>query len=76
MAAKNRGEDVARQTFEFCIKFFPSRTVLVNGSTQEIERDMVAKWEVELEHVDPQELERMREEAVRNLVEKFGRVLF
>ena len=59
MAAKNRGEDVARQTFEFCIKFFPSRVVLVDGSTQDIERDMVVKWEVELEHVDPQELERM-----------------
>ena len=31
---------------------------------------MVVKWEVELEHVDPQELERMGEAAVRNLVEK------
>ena len=54
MAAKNRGDVVARHIFEFCIKFFPSRAVLVDGSTQDIERDMVVKWEVELEHVDPQ----------------------
>ena len=46
--------------------------MVVDGSTQDIERDMVVKWEVELEHVDPQELERMGEEAVRNLVEKIG----
>ena len=72
MAAKNRGEDVAQQTFEFCIKFFPSRAVLVDGSTHDIERDTLVKWEMQLEHVDPQELERMGEEAVRNLVEKIG----
>ena len=72
MAAKNRGEDVARQIFEFCIKFFRSRAVLVDGSTQYMERDMVVKWEVELEHVDPQEQEKMGEAAVRNLVEKIG----
>ena len=76
MATKNRGEDVAWQTFKFCIKFFPSRAMLVDGSTQDIERDMVVKWEVELEHVDPQELERMGEAAVRNLVEKMGRGWF
>ena len=76
MAAKNRGEDVAWQTFAFYIKFFPSRAVLVDGSKQYIERDMVVKWVVELEHVDPQELERMGEEAVRNLVEKSGRGWF
>ena len=46
--------------------------MLVDGSTQDIERDTLVKWEMELEHVDPQELERMGEEAVRNLVEKIG----
>ena len=44
--------------------------MLVDGSMQVIERDTVVKWEVELEHVDPQELQRMGEEAVRNMVEK------
>ena len=47
--------------------------MLVDGSMQYIERDMAVKWEVELEHVDPEELERMGEAAVRNLVEKSGR---
>ena len=70
MPAKNRGDDVARQTFEFRINFFPSRVVLVDGSTKIIERDTVVKWEVELEHVDPQELQSMEEEAVRNMVDK------
>ena len=35
-------------------------------------RDTVVKWEVELEHVDPQELINMGEEAVRKMVEKIG----
>ena len=76
MPAKNRGDDVARQTFEFRINFFPSRVVLVDRSTQIIERDTVVKWEVELEHVDPQELINMGEEAVRKMVEKLGIVWF
>ena len=69
---KNRGDDVARHTFEFCIKLFPSRAVLVDGSTRVIERDTIVKWEVELADIDPQELESMEEEAVRNVVDKIG----
>ena len=72
MAAKNRGDDVAQHTFEFCIKFFPSRAVLVDGITREIERDTIVKWEVELADIDPHELESMEEAAVRNMVDKIG----
>ena len=32
----------------------------------------MVEWDVPIEDIDPQELERMEEEAVRNVVDKIG----
>ena len=37
-----------------------------------IEKDTVVSWEVDLAEIDPVEMQKMGEEAVRNLVEKMG----
>jgi hypothetical protein len=37
-----------------------------------IERDTMVKWEVECADIDPQELQSMEENVVRNLVDKIG----
>ena len=37
-----------------------------------IEKDKVVSWEVDLAEIDPVEMQKMGEEAVRNLVEKMG----
>ena len=37
-----------------------------------IEKDTVVSWEVDFAEIDPVEMEKMGEEAVRNLVEKMG----
>jgi hypothetical protein len=68
LPAKNRGR---RGTFK-SIKFFPSKAVLIDGSMREIERDTMVEWDVPSADIDPQELERMEEEAVRNVVDKIG----
>jgi hypothetical protein len=68
LPAKNRGRD----TFKICIKFFPSKALLIDGSMRVIERDTMVEWDVPIEDFDPQELERMEEEAVRNVVDKIG----
>ena len=36
------------------------------------ERDTMVEWDVPMAEMDPQELERMEEEAVRNVVDKIG----
>lgn len=46
--------------------------MFIDGSMQEIERDTMVEWDVPLQDIDPQELERMEEEAVRNVVDKIG----
>ena len=37
-----------------------------------IEKDTVVSWEVDFAEIDPVEMEKMGEEAVRNLVGKLG----
>ena len=64
-------EDAAR-TFEYAVTFFPSTAKLVDGSMENIERDTVVKWEVDCAEIDPTELQKMEEKAVRKLVEKIG----
>ena len=39
---------------------------------ENIERDTVVKWEVDCAEIDPTELQKMEEKAVRKLVEKIG----
>ncbi|KAE8781928.1 hypothetical protein D1007_44666 [Hordeum vulgare] len=67
--------NVAR-TFEFSVEFLPSKAKLVDCSVRDIERDIIVKWEVEFEEIDPQEIQRMEERAVRNVVEKIGESIF
>ena len=66
----DRGD--AARTFEFRINFFPSKSKLVDGSVQNIERDTVVAWEVDCAEIDPQEIVNMEEKAVQKLVEKIG----
>ncbi|KAE8796047.1 hypothetical protein D1007_29088 [Hordeum vulgare] len=69
-SASNRGN--AAETFEFAINFFPSTAKLVDGSIENIQRDIVVKWEVDCAEIDPNEIQSMEEKAVRKLVEKIG----
>ncbi|KAE8783634.1 hypothetical protein D1007_07700 [Hordeum vulgare] len=64
------------RTFEFTIKIFPSKAKLGDGSLRGIEGDTIVKWEVELSESDPQELQSMKEKAVRNVVAKIGESIF
>jgi hypothetical protein len=68
---KNRRADVAH-TFEITVEFFPSRAKLVHGSMRVIERETIVKWNVDCAEFDPQEIQSMREHAVKNWVEKIG----
>jgi hypothetical protein len=48
--------------------------MLVDGSMRVIERDTIVKWNVDCAEIDPQDIQSMKEHAVKNWVEKFGRV--
>ena len=66
------GDAGAARIFELTVNFFPSKGKLVDGSVQNIERDTIVKWEVQLADIDPQELLNMEENAVHKFVEKIG----
>jgi hypothetical protein len=74
-ATQNRG-DTAGRNFQFIVHFIPSKAFLCDGSVWNIERDTIMRWEVDFGEIDPQELHNMEKKAVRNVVEKLGRVLF
>ena len=71
LSATDRG-DAAARTFELTVNFFPSKAKLVDGSIQNIDRDIIVKWEVEFTEIDPQVLQNMGEKAVKKWVKKIG----
>jgi hypothetical protein len=64
--------DCERQNLQFNDKFFPSKAKLGDASVRNIERDTFVSCEVEFAEIDPQELQKMGEEAMKNVVEKIG----
>jgi hypothetical protein len=76
---KNRGGDgggddvpSTTPTFQLSIRLFPCRAMLANGSMHPIERETTVLLEIKICDLDPQELQIMEEQAVRNVVEKIG----
>ena len=65
---QNRG----RSQFQFCVKIFPGKAKLGDGSVRNIEKDTIVRWGVDFAEIDPQEWHNMGEQAVRNVVEKIG----
>ena len=72
---ENRG-DAAVRKFEFIVKIFSSKAKLADGSVRQIERGTVVRWDVEFGEIDPQELQKLEEQAVKNVIRKLGRVFF
>jgi hypothetical protein len=71
--SKNRGADdvpVPPSIFQLSIRLFPGRAKLANGSMHPIEIETTVLLEINFCDLDPQELQIMEEQAVRNLVEK------
>ena len=58
------------------MKFFPCKAKLGDGSVRIIEKDTVVRWEVDCAEIDPQEMQNMEEQAVRNMVEKIGQSVY
>jgi hypothetical protein len=65
-ATQNMGDDAGRH-FQFTVHFFPSKTLLCDGSVRNIERNTIVRWKVEFREIDPQELHNMEERVVRNV---------
>ena len=54
------------------VKNFISKVKLADGSLRNIEHDTLVSWEVDFAEIDPQDLAKQEEKAVRNVVEKIG----
>lgn len=67
---QNRGAE--RRTFELSVKFFLSKAKLADGSLRDIEHGTLVSWEVDFAEIDPLDLQKQEEKAVRNVVEKIG----
>jgi hypothetical protein len=66
---EKRGDDDAH-TFEITVEFILSKAKRVDGGMQVFERDTIVKWEANFVEIDPQDIQSMEEQAVKNLVEK------